>query len=98
MCAPQVDDFNCSLIPKSEFRPGIFRNFPMKFFCKVSDRGGGFDKKTARRVWDYGFTTANKDLLLANNDPFKNTSLAEPDPEVRLTNKLIFCPDPVIAT
>jgi signal transduction histidine kinase len=25
---------------------------------KVSDRGGGFDKKVAKRIWDYGFTTA----------------------------------------
>jgi signal transduction histidine kinase len=61
---------------------GIFQG-KFDVLIKVSDRGGGFDKKTARRVWDYGFTTANKDLLLANNDPFKNTSLAEPDPEAK---------------
>jgi len=40
--------------------PVVVGIFEGKFdvLIKVSDRGGGFDRRVAKRIWEYGFTTA----------------------------------------
>jgi signal transduction histidine kinase len=55
---------------------GIFQG-KYDVLIKVSDRGGGFDKKVAKRIFDYGFTTA-RDLRKEKVNPGSSPS-AEAD-------------------
>jgi hypothetical protein len=63
-----------------ELPPVVVGVFLGKFdvLIKVSDRGGGFDRKVARRIWEYGFTTA-RDLTKEKAKP--GTSVMEGTPQ-----------------
>jgi signal transduction histidine kinase len=58
---------------------GIFQG-KLDVLIKVSDRGGGLEKKTFKRIWDYGFTTA-RDLAKEKASP--GSSLSEESPDTK---------------